>query len=128
MENITFYGIDTSNEISLLDYGLLVSNEEHEDGSKTHFCIYKIMDDNFGCGHFSEETINGFVLGKEFLNDKDLDGFLNYCGCTKDEFLDLNLAQKMTDLISYWGIDNICGTDYNPMTEREVTQRYLKTS
>ena len=125
MNKQTFYGCDASNEISLFEYGLLVSNEEHEDGSGTHFCIYK-QGEGYGCGHMSESVVNGFIEGKEFMDEDDIEAFLSWLGLSKDEWLELSMAPKLQDLLQYWGSDNIFGTDYYPMTEEEGKERWLK--
>jgi len=127
MKKQTFYGTDVSLEISLLEYGLIVSNEEHEDGSGTHFCIYR-QNDLFGCGHMSEEVVNGFIEGREFPDAKDIVSFLNWCGTTASIWLECNMAIKLQDLLNYWGSENIFGTDYSPMTEEEVKERWLNNN
>ena len=119
-----FYGIDKSNDISLFEYGLLVSKDENEDGSETHFIIYKIDDDSFGTGHISEREINGYVEGKEFMDKKDIKSFLSFVGMKKKAWLKENMVNKLHDLLSYWGVQNIMGTDYFPWTEYYIRQEY----
>lgn len=121
----SFHGIDASNETSLLEYGLLVSNELHEDGSGTQFCVYRIDDNHFGTGHFKESELDAIVRGEEWANEKDINRFLSFVGMDKDEWLDLPFVAKMSDLINYWGSENICGTDYCSLTEDEVKEKYL---
>jgi hypothetical protein len=122
----SFIGCDASLEISLLEYGLIVSENEHEDGSGTHFCVYKISDNSFGTGHMSEKEVNGYIEGKEFMNSDDIKSFLNWNGMTKEDWLKMEMHSKLGDLLQYWGSENIFGAEYSPMTEKEVTKRYLR--
>jgi hypothetical protein len=78
MNNLQFYGIDASNEISLLEYGLLVSTEKHEDGSGTQFCVYQINEDAYGTGHYSEQEINNLLKGNDWMGKDDVNSFLSY--------------------------------------------------
>jgi hypothetical protein len=134
MKKLKFYGIDVSNEISLLEYGLLVSVDEHEDGSGTHFCVYRIDENHFGCGHVSEKEINGYIKGEEFMKDDDIKSFLEWLGYDTEDFMQLdqlawmerNLATKISDLLQYLGCENIFGTDYSPMTEKQAIKKYLR--
>lgn len=125
MKDLTFFGCDADLETSLFEYGLIVSNEEHEDGSGTHFCIYR-QGEMFGCGHMSEKEVNRYIEGKEFMDAHDIESFLSWLGLSKDEWLELSMAPKLQDLLSYWGSENVFGTDYCPMTEGEVKERWIK--
>lgn len=126
IQKLTFSGIDASKEISLLEYGLLVSDQLHLDGSNTRFVVYRINENHFDCGHISEEEINGYVFGKEFPNDEDIASFLSFVGEFKpEEWAKFTFQTKLHDLFSYWGYENIMGTSYYPMTEEEAKERYL---
>ena len=120
----TFIGIDASLEISLLEYGLIVSNEVHEDGSGTHFCVYK-CNGGYGTGHISEADLNNLINGEDWANEEDINSFLSFVGMSKNDFLQMPLITKLFDLISYWGYENIMGTEYYPMNEKETIERYL---
>lgn len=126
MKNLTFEGIDRDLETSLFEYNVIASKEEHEDGSGTHFVVYKINDDAYGTGHISEETINGYIEGKEFMDSKDIRQFLRWSDSIKEDWLKQSFIQKLYDLISYWGYENIMGTDYYPISEKLVLEEYLK--
>lgn len=126
MKDLTFEGIDRDLEISLFEYYVIASKEEHEDGSGTHFVVYKIDDNNYGTGHISEKTINGYVLEEEFPDVKDIRQFLRWSDSTKEDWLKQSFIQKLFDLISYWGYENIMGTDYSPVNKEFVLEKYLK--
>ena len=120
----TFAGIDCSLEISLLEYGLIVSNEAHKDGSGTHFCVYK-CNGGYGTGHISEIDLNNLINGKDWADEEDINSFLSFVGMEKTDYLQTSFVNKLYDLISYWGADNIIGTEYYPITEEEAIARYL---
>lgn len=124
MKNLTFTGTDADLEISLFEQGLIVSNEEHKDGSGTHFVVYK-QGNGFGCGHVSEEEIDGYVQEQTFMSNKDIGNFLDFTGLSKKNWLASDMVHKLSDLLFYWGPVNIMGSDYNPMSEQEVTERFL---
>ncbi len=123
-KNQKFYGIDVSNEISLLEYGLLVSVDKHEDNSGTQFCIYK-QGEGFGTGHYSEDEINSLINGNDWASEEDINSFLLFVGDTKESYLTIDFAMKLHDLSQYFGSENIFGTEYYPMTEEEAKERYL---
>lgn len=125
----TFTGIDANLETSLREYGLLVSNEPHEDGSGTHVVIYRsgYNDETYGVGHISEETVNGYMLGKEFMIDIDVQSVLVFVGKELNEWLKHPLITKLHDLISYWGTTNIMGTDYYPSTYEEIMSNFIES-
>jgi hypothetical protein len=126
MQPLTFSGIDASNEISLLEYGLLVSDQKHEDNSGTQFCIYRQDADLFGTAHISENEINRMLSGEDWINEKDLKGFYSFIGENdRSEYLNTSFVNKIYDLMSYFGTENIFGLDYSPMQEKEAKERYL---
>jgi len=124
-----FVGIDKDLEISLREHGLLVSIEPHTDGSGTHFIIYRTgcNDEVYGCGHMSEEAVNGYMLGREFMDNSNILEVLNYLDMKLDEWLIQSLVTKLHDLISYYGCDNIMGTDYNPVTYEEAMNNWVES-
>jgi len=122
---MSFEGIDVDLEISLFEYKVIASKELHEDGSGTHFCIYKITDDAFGCGHISDRDLDELIVGESWMNESDIKSFLESNGCTKDEFLTFPFIQKLHALLNKYGYLNIFGQDYDPMSKGYVIQNYL---
>jgi len=127
MEGLTFQGTDASLEISLLEYGLLVSEQEHEDGSGTHFIVYNVEPDVYDTGHISESQVNGYILGTEFPDNESIQRFLSYVGADKETWTGYSLPSKLHDLLQYFGVHNIMGSSHGCMTEKEATERYLTT-
>jgi hypothetical protein len=122
MRNMTFTGIDASLEISLLEYGLIVSKEEYEG---THLCIFKTAYGGFGTAYITHKEIDNLINGNDWIEPKEVSKFLSFAGVNKEVFLNQPLECKLHSLISYYGTDNILGTDYYPMTEQIAIQRYL---
>ena len=125
-QKLTFHGIVANLETSLLEYGLIMSNEKHEDGSGTQFVVYKMGDFGYGTGHISEEETNGYIEGKEWMSEQEIASFLSTEGTTKEEWLECSHALKLHSLINYYGYENIMGTDYSPITEKGAIKLYLK--
>jgi hypothetical protein len=122
-----FAGMDNSNEISLLDLGLLVYADANKDGSGTHFCVYKMDDDTFGCGHISQADLNELLEGKSWADNKSIASFFSWGGIVNPAkyIAQDNLTLKLSDLIGYYGTENIFGTEMSPMNAEEVTEKYL---
>ena len=121
-----FNGVDRCNETSLLEYGLLVYSEKHKDGSGSQFCVYKIDENSFGCGHIYENDINQLLKGEDWADSESLNEFFEYINSNVNDFLTHSLIDKLSDLKNYYGVENIFGSDYSPMSEKEVVKRYLK--
>jgi hypothetical protein len=139
MKNLSFYGIDFDLEISLMEYGLILSKETHEDGSGTQFAVYKCGEDQnysplFGTGHYSEQDTDNLIRGKEWADQEDIAGFLEFIGIptteeAREEYIrTTSHAGKLNDLISYFGTENVMGAEYHPMTAKEARKLYLKPS
>lgn len=112
-----YQGCDVSLEISLFEYGL-VWKDEGED--------YKfIFGVNLGPNEYGEMEYTEFDWGNvakkadplkewDWIDDWDK-VFLN-TGLTKDDFLEIPLPHIVSDLISYYGSENILGSSYHTFT------------
>jgi len=119
-----FIGTDADLETSLFEYGLLVSVEQHEDGSGTHFCVYK-QNGMFGTGHVSERDMDELIIGEGWMSQKEIITFLEENGQTKEEFLALPLVVKMHSLINKYGSESVIGIEYDPITEEKARELYF---
>lgn len=119
METKHFSGIDQSIDISILEYGILVSNEPNDDGS--YLIIYGVNNDGN-----SYESFASILLSEKEVNDKiqeswfDKESFFSYCGQTEQEWLSNTIAGKMRDMLAYYGSENICGVRYYTFNEEEL--------
>ena len=121
METNYFYGIDKSIDISILEYGVLVSKEP--DHGKDYLILYGI---NYNGNKY--QAFSSIALSEQEVNDKineswfDKKEFFSYCGQTEQKWLSLNIANKMRDMIAYYGHENICGVNYDSINEDELRQ------
>jgi hypothetical protein len=115
-----FYGNDANLEISLMEYGLLVSKETDKDGQ--HACLYKHeYDGTFDVGYLSEKEANAF-LNESWFNK---DAFLSWNGAIESEWLELDFVVKVMDLLQYYGYENIFGSSYGDVFSTEEAIEWL---
>ena len=117
-------GIDRDPETSLEEYGFLAKQLRNRDYSDEWFVIYKMDSKNYGTGYIREEELDKIVLGYEWADDEDIMSFLKYLGKDQNTWLDSLFVNKLSDLISYFGYENIIGVDYHPIT-KDVVKKLL---
>ena len=120
-------GTDADLEASLVEYGFVAKQPENKDYPDEWFVIYRISDNAFGTGWIRESELDNIVHGKEWADENDVNSFLSYTGSDKDNWLQQRFVNKLSDLIGYWGHENIMGTDYAPMTKEEALERIQST-
>lgn len=104
-----WYGTDSDKEISLEEYHLLVK----ENGEGEYDVIYKYGEDQYAYHHSSDELVNNIVDGKEWADEKSLERFFDFVGMNKEEWKEMRFVNKLSDLIQYYGAENILGTTYS---------------
>lgn len=139
------YGTDASNEISLFEYGFLVGPAEKVNPEQCHkpegeelFVVYKRhvgfgygqarhgVEPRYFTGYIEVRQLDALIKGEEWMTEKDIEEFLSCNGATKDEWLELSPEYKLGDLIGYYGVDEIMGSDYwEGLSEEEVREKYL---
>jgi hypothetical protein len=128
MKNLTFVGTDCNLETSLLEYGLIVAHVT-KDYQDEYFTVYRSPYSEqpmFGTGYVRESELDSLIDGNEWMSADDVTEFLSFTGCSDAaEFKALPFIQKISDLISYYGTENVIGTDYYPITEEEAITLYL---
>lgn len=102
-------GIDVSNEISLFEYGLLVSKNEHCSHKDEWYCVYSVRENKFGHGYIRGFDLDEMMKGNDWVNPFDI---LSFTGLSLDEWLAQNIINKIYDLVQYYGHENIFGTTY----------------
>ncbi len=123
MENLwNWQGIDADLEISLIEYRLVWCKNEHCAEEGELFFIYRSPDIGglFGCAYNRESEVNDLVNGKDWAKPEQIEGFLSFVGMERKAWLELSHGQKVSDLINYFGVENILGTDYHP----EILEKY----
>ena len=108
-------GIDRDLETSLFDYGLVAVQKPDHDYPDEWFVVYKISKNQYGTSHIRESELHALIDGKEWADKDDIHSFLKYVGTDAKQWKDMSFISKMNDVISYWGADNITGTDYYPI-------------
>jgi len=108
-----YQGTDVNLETSLEEYGF-VARPITVDYADEYFVIYKMDDNQYGSGHIRESELNAIVNGTEWASEEDVNSMLETVGASKQEWMDLPFTSKFSDLVSYWGTENIMGTDYYP--------------
>lgn len=114
-------GIDVSIEISLKEYGTAWI----EGPTETRFYYGIRSDDSIGFNHFDSGNFrNDIDFKKEFswINEDDWNSFLSTYDTTWEEWNNFPMPQKISDLNSYYGYENIFGSSYHsqPMTYKDV--------
>lgn len=105
-----YHGIDSSNEISLFEYDLIVKLVDPE--KKEYHCIYKVEQDLFESASITEAEVNSFIEGKKWMDEKTINSFLVTMDCTKEEWLQSSFVCKLFDLLNYFGFMDIMGSTY----------------
>jgi hypothetical protein len=108
-----YQGTDVNLETSLEEYGF-VARPITVDYADEYFVIYKMDDNQYGSGHIRESELDAIVNGTEWASEEDVNSMLETVGASKQEWMDLPFTSKFSDLVSYWGTENIMGTDYYP--------------
>ena len=115
-----FEGTDVDLETSMEEYGLLVSKETDKNGQ--HACLYKhAYNGTFDVGYLSEKEVNNFLNESWF----DKEAFLSYVGMTESEWIDMMFVNKVSDLLSYYGYENIFGSSYGDVFSTEEAIEWL---
>jgi hypothetical protein len=118
-----FIGTDACLETSLFEYQV-IAKPYFKDGAKDeYFCIYN-QNGLFATGYIKESDLDQLVSGNDWMSNKDVSEFIEFVGGTKEEWFELEFIHKLSDLLNYYGSENIFGTDYSPMTEKEIRKLY----
>ena len=116
----TWEGTDRSLEISLFENGLVAYQPKDRDFPDEWFVLYKISEDAYGTGWIRESELDKIIKGEEWASDEDVESFLSTNGSEKEEWLEMSFIQKMSDLLNYWGYENIMGSEYSPISKEEA--------
>ena len=111
-----WHGVDRDIHTSLLEYNFILTHDMPDCKEKDEwFVLYRIGKNAFGWSYIREHELDAIIKGEEWAHQKDIEGFLSFVGSSKTDWLNYNVVTKLSDLISYWGFDNILGTEYDPM-------------
>ena len=116
-------GLDADLETSLFDYHFVAKQRAEKDYPDEWFVLYQISPNAYSTGHIREQELDDLINGKEWMKEEDIERTLDFVGMTKDEWLKSDFIGKFGDIISYWGVDEIMGTDYSPMDKKEAKKK-----
>ena len=120
-----FIGVDECLDTSLFEYRFIVSKDTHKDSSGTYMFIYEDTNyfettQKFSFAHLSHEDINDM-----FFDWVDKVAFLDYTDSTEKEFLSDSIVNKVSNLISYYTIEDIFGSSYGMRSGKLQTIRFI---
>jgi len=118
-------GLDLDLETSLFEYGFVAVQLPDRDYPDEWFVIYDFGNHKqFGTSHIREKELDDLVSGKEWANKEDILQFFKYMDRmgvnTVEQWKAAPMVMKLGDLISYWGTENILGTQYYPINLKDV--------
>lgn len=110
-----WHGIDSSKEINLIKYGLLVRWDRR---GKTFQCLYKISSDKWGVSFMTVKHLES-ILFEDWFEIENLQRFTN---SPLSWWLDLPFEQKLYDLIRFIGVVNV----FNEVDSYKTTKEAYK--
>ena len=113
-------GTDVDLETSLGEYGFVAHQPENKDYPDEWFVLYKINEDAYGTGWIREAELNNIVAGKDWADQEDVQGFLSFVGSDFDTWFQTPFINKLSNLLKYWGHQDIMGSDYSPISKEEA--------
>lgn len=113
-------GVDADLETSLFEYGFVAKQRPDKDYSDEYFVLYDAGNNKYDTGHIRESELNNIVLGKEWAKENDILKFLSFVGSDLEDWLQTSFVNKLSDLISYWGVENIMGSSYGGFSKEEA--------
>ena len=111
LEKLDFSGIDADLETSLFEYGMAWKVGERE----TEFIYGVGVDEVDGEAIYTTFDRCSFGNDLDVLNEfdyADFEAIFSFTGSTQAEFDALPLTQKIFDLVSYYGFENVFGSTY----------------
>ena len=107
LESLNFKGIDACLAISLFEYGLVWK----EDEKQIEF-IYGIGSDSSDYTRFDRCSFDLDLDVRKEFDWADFNELESFIGSTSYKFDGLPLPQKIHDLVSYYGFENVFGSSY----------------
>jgi hypothetical protein len=113
-------GIDVDLARSLFEYGMVAVQKPDRDHPDEWFVVHQIGKNRFGTSFAREKDLDDLIDGKEWASQTDIQSFLSTMGMSKSQWKQNSFVSKLSDLISYWGEENILGTEYYPITIKQL--------
>ena len=107
LKKLGYSGIDACLSISVFEYGLAWKEDEKE----IDF-IYGIKMNDCDYSRFDRIQIDKSIDVRKEYDWADFKEVESFTGSTREEWNKLELPQKINDLITYYGFENVCGSSY----------------
>ena len=121
-----WFGTDADLETSLHEYGFVMrSLKGKKDMADDEYGIlFKVGDQGYDYSFITVSHMDAIVNGEEWADEDDVQGFLDSMGHgeSKQDWLELSPQNKLGDLLSYWGYENVIGSSYSVMTKKEADE------
>jgi len=121
-------GVDRDLETSLFEYGFVARQNDNRDYDDEWFVLYDIGENRFDTGHIRESELDNIVLGKEWADNDDVQSFLEFTGSSKEDWLKSPFVNKLSNLLSYFGYQNLMGTSYGGFSKDDAEQMLMEES
>jgi hypothetical protein len=121
-------GVDRDLETSLFEYGFVTKQRPDKDYPDEWFVLYDAGNNKFDTGHIRETELNNIVLGKEWAKPEDIEEFLSFVGSDLEDWLQSSFINKLSDVLSYWGAENVMGSSYGGFSKEEAEQMLMTES
>jgi hypothetical protein len=115
-------GVDGDIETSLFEYDFVAKQLDNRDYPDEWYVFYRIHDNAYGHGYIRESDLDNLVNGKRWMDEEEIQSFLKLMDYDnkKEEWLELLFVFKLSDILRYWGHENIMGTEYYPLNKEEA--------
>jgi hypothetical protein len=125
-------GVDADLQTSLFEYDFVAVQLPDRDHPDEWLVVYQIGNNAFGKGWIREKDLNDLVDGKEWMKKDDIISFMRTVGSPSvANWKSYHFLTKLSDLTGYFGWESIMGTDYYPLTiknllrmSQNLTKRY----
>ena len=114
--NNQWVGVDRDLENSLEEYDFVATQQSGDEWA----VVYKISDDAYGVGYISESDLDSLIKGEDWADNEAVQGMLSTVGSDVNSWLGSGFINKLSDVFSYWGHENIMGTDYSPWDKQHA--------
>lgn len=114
LEKRGFYGVDANLKISLFEYGLACCEQTTNDCTPELLFYYGTKQDQDG--NFTRFDWSIMAINTDIQSDYDwvdFDKIYSFTGLNAESWHALPLFNKISDLVSYYGQENVFGTSYD---------------
>lgn len=121
LERLGFKGVDVSTDISLFEYGLLIREVTEYQCSIQPTTFYQVLYVTdwakyevplmYDIASITEGDIKD-IFNEDWFESEEV---LKTCGITEEQFFNSSIQMQLSDMLSYYGYENIFGSSYYPM-------------